>query len=74
MERTYEGESRDGNLQGALEGAVRQLNEDLHEGGVGDALASWVVTKIAGQQGGIAGFHSVKVTITAKRSPEWTLS
>ncbi len=71
VERSYEGQASEGNLQEALNKALQQLGEDLGEGGVRDGLGSWVVTEIAGERGGIAGFHSVKVKITAKRSPEW---
>ena len=73
VERVYEGESRDGKLQEALEIAIQRLNADLGEGGVRDASASWVITEISGKYGGIAGFTSVKAKITAKRSPEWEL-
>jgi hypothetical protein len=71
VERTYEGKSPDGNLQEGLEKALQRLAADLGEDGVRDASASWVVTEIAGEYGGIAGFHSVKVKIAAKRAPEW---
>jgi hypothetical protein len=71
VERKYEGESSDGSLQEALNKALQQLGVELGEGGVRDALASWVIAEIAGQYGGIAGLHSVKVKIAAKRSPEW---
>jgi hypothetical protein len=70
-ERTYEAESKDGNLQEAIEAARQQLNMDLSENGVRDASASWTVTEISGKSGGFAGFCSIKVKITAKRSPEW---
>jgi len=72
LERTYKGESLGGNLQEALDAALRQLSDDLAAGGVRDGSASWVVAEIAGELGGIAGFHSVKATITAKRSGGWT--
>lgn len=69
--RTYEGKSPDGSLQDALKGALQRLDADLGEGGVRDASASWVVTEIAGEYGGLAPFHGVKVKIAAKRTPPW---
>ncbi len=74
IERTYEGESRDGNLQEALERALGRLDADLAEDGVRDASASWIITEISGEYGGLAGFRRVKAKITAKRSPAWGLS
>lgn len=71
VERTYEAESQDGNLLEAIETVRQQLDADLTEGGVRDASASWTVTEISGMSGGIAGFRSIKVKITAKRSPGW---
>jgi hypothetical protein len=68
-QRTYEAESKDGNLQEAIDAALRQLNADLAEDGVRDATATWTVTEISGKSGGWARF--IKVKITAKRSPEW---
>ena len=69
--RYYEGESLSGNLQEALASALQQLNGDLGEGGVFDAMASWSIVEITGRLGGIAGFHSVKVRISATRGPSW---
>jgi hypothetical protein len=71
VEREYEGKSSDGNLQNALSEALQQLSVDLGEGGVCDASASWVIAEIAGQYGGLPGFHNVNVKIAAKRTPEW---
>jgi hypothetical protein len=71
VKRTYEGESRNGILQEALNTALRRLDADLGEGGVRDGMASWVVTEISGERGGIAAFHGVKVKITALRTPKW---
>jgi hypothetical protein len=73
-ERTFEGESRDGKLQGALDEALKQLDMALGEGGVKDGLATWKITGVTGQRGGFAGFLTVKVTITATRGPEWSIS
>ena len=36
-----------------------------------DALAQWTLGEISGEYGGIAGFRSVTVRISASRSPEW---
>lgn len=70
-ERTFEGESTDGKLQEALDGALKQLGKALAEGGIADALATWKLAGVTGQRGSIAGLHTVTATITATRSPEW---
>jgi hypothetical protein len=70
-ERTYEGESRAGKLDEALGQALGKLSGDLGAGGVADGLAAWKLAEVTGQLGGFAGFHSVKVKITATRSPDW---
>lgn len=70
-ERKYEGKSTANNVQEALDNALQRLAAELGEGGVRDASASWVASEIAGEYGGFAGFHSVKVKIVAKRSPDW---
>ncbi len=70
-ERTFEGQSDDGQLQAALDGALMQLDKALGEGGVADAMSTWTITKVTGQRGSIAGVRSVKVTITATRTPAW---
>lgn len=70
-ERTFEGESNDGNIQDALDAALKELDTALDEGSVADALAAWKITKVTGQRGGIAGLRKAKVTITAIRSPDW---
>src|SRR5262245_61735985 len=58
--RTYEGESKSGNLQEALDAALTQVSDDLSAGGVADAMANWKLSEVTGQLGGIAGFRSVK--------------
>jgi hypothetical protein len=70
-ERTYEGESRAGKLDEALSQALGKLSGDLGAGGVADGLATWKLAEVTGQLGGFAGFHSVKVKVTATRSPDW---
>ena len=70
-ERFYEGESKAGNLQEALDAATAKLSGDLSSGGVSDALANWRLCDVTGQLGGIAGFHSVKVRIAATRTPPY---
>src|SRR5262249_47237678 len=67
--RTYEGESKAGNLQEALDAALKGVSDDLSAGGVADALATWKLSEVTGQLGGIAGFHSVKVKVVATRTP-----
>lgn len=70
-DRTFEGESNDGQLQAALDEALTQLDKALGEGGVADAMATWTISKVTGRRGGIAGMHSLKVTIIATRTPAW---
>jgi hypothetical protein len=67
--RTYEGESKAGDLQEAMDAALKSLSDDLAEGGVADALANWKLSEVTGQLGGVAGFRSVKVRIVATRTP-----
>jgi hypothetical protein len=69
--RYYDGESLTGNVQEALDSALQQLDGDLGEGGVFDAMASWSIVEITGRLGGIAGFDAVKVRIRATRGPSW---
>jgi hypothetical protein len=69
--RYYDGESLTGNVQEALDSALQQLGEDLGEGGVFDAMASWSIVEISGRLGGIAGFSAVRVRIRATRGPSW---
>jgi len=71
-ERIYQGESTAGKLQEALDKALQQLGGELGEGGVSDAMASWKIIEVTGQQGGIAAFHSVQVKIAATRTPAWS--
>jgi hypothetical protein len=67
--RVYEGESKAGNLQEALDAALKGVSDDLAAGGVADAMATWKLSEVTGQLGGIAGFHSVKVKVAATRTP-----
>ena len=69
--RTYEGESRAGKLDEALTQALGKLSGDLGAGGVADGLADWKLAEVTGQLGGFAGFHNLKVKVTATRSPDW---
>ena len=68
-ERAYEGESKTGNLQEALDAALKKVGDDLAAGGVADALANWRLAEVTGQLGGIAGFRTVKVRLLATRTP-----
>ena len=70
-ERTYVGESDEGNLQGALSKALQKLDSAVGEDGVRDASASWTLAEISGLYGGIAGFTKVKAKIVANRVPDW---
>jgi hypothetical protein len=69
--RLYVGESAAGSVQEALDDALQQLDEDLGEGGIRDALATWEMVEVTGMRGGFAGFMTVRVTIRATRSPSW---
>jgi hypothetical protein len=71
-ERRFDGVSKDGQLQSALDEALRQLGQALGDGGVADAMATWTITGVTGQRGGIVPFNTVKVTITATRTPPWS--
>lgn len=70
-DRSFEGQSKAGQLQAALDEALMQLDEALGKGGVADAMSTWTITKVTGERGSIAGLRSVKVTITATRTPPW---
>jgi hypothetical protein len=69
--RMYEGESINGSFQEALSDALQRLAEEIAESGVCDAYASWDISHISGEYGGIAGLRKVKVKISAARSPAW---
>ena len=71
VERTFEGESKEGKFQDALDRAVAELGKALGDGGVSDAQAAWKIAAVTGVSGGITGARSVKVTITATRTPDW---
>lgn len=71
VERTFEGASEDGKLQAALDKALEQLDKALNEGGVRDATATWKVAAISGERGTFKQGRTVKVAITATRSPQW---
>lgn len=69
--RNFEGESKKGDLQEALEAATKSLSDALPEGGVRDAQATWSLSHVTGVTGGFTGSRSVKVIIAAHRSPAW---
>lgn len=71
VKRVFEGESPKGNWQEALEKAIQLVAKDVGEGGVRDGRVSWLVTETSGEYGGIKGARSVKVKITATRTPHW---
>jgi hypothetical protein len=70
-ERTFEGSSKSGKLQKALNGALKELNKALSEGKVADASATWKLASVSGNVGGIAGVNRLTVTIKATRQPGW---
>jgi hypothetical protein len=58
----FEGESERSNFQEALDGAVaKALASAAHT----DALVSYVVERISGMRGGLAGFNKLTVVIDA---------
>lgn len=69
--RTFEGSSKSGKLQKALNAALKELNKALGEGKVADASATWQLVSVTGSIGGIAGLNRLTVTIEATRSPAW---
>ena len=71
QKRTFEGESQNGDIQEAIGTALDRLGREIGADGVCDALAQWTLGEISGEYGGIAGFRSVTVRISASRSPEW---
>lgn len=70
-ERTFEGSSKSGKLQKALNAALKELNDALGEGKVADASATWQLVSVSGNVGGIAGLNRLTVTIKATRQPAW---
>jgi hypothetical protein len=70
-ERYYLGQASDGKLQDALDDALKQLGQDLPEGNVSDASATWRLLDVAGELGGITGARTIKVNIAATRTPPW---
>ena len=55
-----------------MDKALQQLDGDLGEGGVGDAMALWKIIEVTDQRRGIAAFRSVQVKIAAIRTPAWS--
>ena len=70
-ERTFEGTSKSGKLQKALNAALKELNEALDKGKVANASASWKLASVSGNVDGIAGVNRLTVTIKATRQPAW---
>jgi hypothetical protein len=70
-ERSFEGSSKSGKFQKALNAAMKELGKALSEGGVADASASWKLDSVTGAVGGIAGLSRLTVTIKASRKPAW---
>jgi len=60
---TFEGTSNRGNLQEALDEAIKKA---LSSTSAADRMVTYVVTKISGRKGGFAGFNEVTVMIDAK--------
>lgn len=65
----FEGESKKGSLQKALNAALKKLEKARSDAGA-DILADWKIVEVSGQQGGIAGLNTVKVKISATGIPD----
>jgi hypothetical protein len=63
--KTFKGTSNSGNVQKALDLAIRAA-EDSATGA--DRLITWTLKDVSGRRGGIAGFNEVTVAIGAKIS------
>ena len=59
--KTFQGTSKAGNLQKALDAAIQAAQR-------ADRLVTWTLKKVAGRRGGVAGFRDVTVTIGARIS------
>ncbi len=70
-ERTFEGNSKSGKIQKALNSALKDLNKALSEGGVADASATWSLASVTGNVGGMTGASKLTVKIKASRTPAW---
>jgi hypothetical protein len=70
-ERYFEGESANGTIQEGLDQALLKLEAALPEGGVADAMGTWRMLTVTGQRGGIVPLRTVKVLISAARTPPW---
>jgi hypothetical protein len=66
--RRVTGTSKEGNLEEALRGAVREASDLVNRAGA-DRMVVWEVEKISGRQGGFAGFREVSVTIRFPEDP-----
>ena len=63
--KTFKGTSKTGNVQKALDLAIKAA-QDAAPGA--DRLITWTLQKVAGRQGGIAGFRECTVVIKARIS------
>ena len=71
--RRFKGISNSGSYDEALKGALAKLNQALADDGVRDATATWKVSSVQGEVGGITGLNELSVVIVAKRQPAWKI-
>ena len=69
--RRFKGISNSGSYDEALKGALAKLNQALADDGVRDATATWKVSSVQGEVGGITGLNQLSVIIIANRQPAW---
>jgi hypothetical protein len=64
-QKTFQGTSKAGNLQKALDAAIQAALESAPGA---DRMVTWTLKRVAGRRGGIAAFKDVTVTIGARIS------
>lgn len=69
--RRFKGTSNSGSYDEAIKAAIEKLNSALADDGVRDATATWKVSAVQGEVGGIAGLNQLSVIIVANRQPAW---
>ena len=69
--RRFKGTSNSGSYDEAIKAALAKLNKALADDGVRDATATWKVSSVQGEVGGITGLNQLSVIIIANRQPAW---
>lgn len=72
--RRFKGTSNNGSYDEAIKAALAKLNKALADDGVRDATATWKLSSVQGEVGGIAGLNEISVVIVASRQPAWKTS